>query len=206
MIKGIAYDLDGTIIDSEPVHRSAWIKAAAKTGISLSEEMLMSQRGKTDAEFTRTVHPSFSPDEINEFVALKQGYVSDTILNAVIFPGFQAVLNELQTKNIPVGICTSAGRWFVDKVIEKYPFLKIVTISSDMVSKGKPDPEPILLTFKNMGVKIEEGLYIGDAYNDYLAAKAAGCDFVHFGALRDPRVPKDVPGILRHEEIKRFLS
>jgi beta-phosphoglucomutase-like phosphatase (HAD superfamily) len=207
ILKGIAYDLDGTIIDSLPVHERGWLVAAKLVDLDIPFEKLKSMKGIPDEEWGAQVIKD--PARAAAYVKAKQAYVNEHIGEAKIFPEFFTTEAALRKKSIPVWIYTSSYRWFVKRLLEEFPaFRDIPIVDRDMVKKGKPDPEGILLTFSKMSIRPQEGIYVGDAYVDYLAAKRARTTFLYYhpGHPHDPRVPEDAQTITAHSDVLRTLS
>ena len=210
-IEGIIYDLDGTIIDTSALHQSGWIHAATVYGVKLTAEMLQKQSGMPDADAAKMMLGNIGSSadvELQEFIKAKQNYVLKNIGNAKVFPDFLETHIDLIRNDAKVWICTSAAKFFMDAVFENIPELvafKDKVVYREMCAKGKPDPEPLLLTAKKMDVVIWQCLYIGDAYNDYLAALRAGCLFRYFlRGTRDEKIPL-VKAIFNHKEILNIL-
>jgi beta-phosphoglucomutase-like phosphatase (HAD superfamily) len=209
-IKGVIYDLDGTIISTQKLHESAWIYAAKKLGLSITEKMLFDQRGISDEISAAAILPSNKRNLINDFVEIKKSYVNDNIDKISIFPGTIETIHKLKNKKINVYICTSARENFVRKILEFFPELKECNIIwREMYKNEKPMPESLNLTIKKMGINNSQVIYIGDALNDYKTSINANVRFIYFYPKEnssDARIPKDVFVISSHKEIVDLLD
>lgn len=207
MIKGVAYDLDGTIINTESLHKNGWLHAGKVYGVEITPRMLLEQAGMSDDAATRMMSPTFDEREVVAFVKEKQKYVAMHASEVKLFDGFFEAIDLLEERGIPVWICTSAYKWFVDEVYRGIPGLKrFQIVYREMFVSGKPDPEPLLLTFSKMGISPKDAVYVGDAFNDCQASAAAGCRFVLFGKNDDKRFPDGVLAIRKHVEIVDYLG
>lgn len=211
MIKGIIYDLDGTIISTTELHEKAWIAAGEIVGINIPKDFLSNQKGMTNEAAAKLLIPD-DEEKLKSFVKEKEKYVVENVEKVNLFDGFEEIYKYFLSNNIKVWICTSAPKVFFEKVCNGIPFLsqfKNNTVWREMYINGKPDPEPILQTIAKMGLADKETVYVGDAYSDYLSATNAGCTFIYFyndEKNRDSRIPIKTPKISRHEELITFLN
>ena len=93
------------------------------------------------------------------------------------FPGIPAVLEEMTERGIPLAIVTSKRRemalWTLDVCGQRQRFPTVVT--ADDITKGKPDPEPVLLALEWLGIAPSPRvLFVGDSVHDVRAGQEAG--------------------------------
>jgi phosphoglycolate phosphatase-like HAD superfamily hydrolase len=209
-IKGVIYDLDGTIISTQKIHEDAWVYSAGKIGISLTEEMLLDQRGVSNEESALKMLPEGKKHLLEEFIKIKNDYVENNINKIIIFPNIVDTMNDLVKDNIKVSICTSAKEDFVSHVLKRFPSLKEYNIVwRELYKEEKPLPESLELTTGRMGLMNKEVLYVGDALNDYRTSINAKIDFIYFcpnESVKDYRIPNDIHLISDHKEIFTFLN
>ena len=209
-IKGIIYDLDGTIISTQKLHEDAWIFAAEKFGVILTNEMLFNQRGISDDAAALILLPEEKKDLINDFITAKKDFVDKNVSQSKIFPDAIESINKLIKNGYKVSICTSAKEGFVKKVLDNFPELKKYNIIwREMYKEEKPSPEAINLTLDKMGIKNSRVYYIGDALSDYKAGVAAKVKFIYFCPdikNRDSRIPRAVLVISSHKQIFEWLN
>lgn len=209
-IKGIIYDLDGTIISTQKLHKNAWLSAAEKFGVSLTEEMLFNQQGVSDETSAPTMLPSDKKHLIEDFIKAKKSYSNENIGQTSIFPDVIKTIDKLISEGINVWICTSAREGFVKKVLDVFPELgKYGTIWREMYKEEKPSPEALNLTMKKMGINNDQVIYVGDALNDYKTSVNANVGFIYFCPeenSKDVRIPNDIPAITNHKEIFNLIN
>ncbi len=209
-IKGVIYDLDGTIISTQNLHENAWLSTANKFGIKLTRRKLLDQRGISDKAFASAVFTGDKKKLIDDFVNAKREYVSENIDQISVFPDGMKALDELTKRNFRVWISTSSGKNFVKKILDIFPELKKYGIVwREMYLGEKPSPEILDLTVKKMGLKKSEVIYVGDALNDYETSVNGGVKFVYFCPKensKDSRIPQNIPVISNHEEIMIYLE
>jgi phosphoglycolate phosphatase len=205
-LKAIFYDLDGTIIDTVPLHREAWRFAADKFGITFTPQMLLDQKGMAGDEFSRMVMKEggmADRESEKKFLDIKIGYLAKNYSQARVFEGFMETYTELQKRGLKVLICTGMTERFV-KMIPQLKSFEDNIVWREMYGHGKPAAEPLLVSAAKAQIDPGDCAYVGDAYNDYLAAKAAGMEFFYFdppGSKVDPRL-ECVSNVLRcHADI-----
>jgi len=209
-IKGVIYDLDGTIISTQKLHENAWIYAGKKFNVSISQEMLLNQRGISNEAAALIILPVEKRNLTNKFIAAKVNYVNENIYQVKLFPDIMATLKQLSENNYKVWICTSAGKDFVEKVLKSSNELKGYDIIwREMYDNEKPSPEALILTIEKMGLTNTQICYIGDALSDYKTSINAKVKFVYFCSdikKKDSRIPESIPIIYFHKKIFKFLD
>ncbi len=209
-IKGVIYDLDGTIISTQKLHESAWIYTSKKFNVSISQEMLLNQRGISNEAATLMMLPVDKRNLTDEFISTKVNYVNENIRQVKLFPDIITTLKELSESNYMVWICTSAGKDFVKKVLKNSNELKKYNIIwREMYNNEKPSPEALNLTIKKMGLINSQVYYVGDALSDYKTSISAEVKFIYFCSNiknKDERIPESISAISLHKEIFRFLE
>lgn len=209
--KGVIYDLDGTIIITTDLHDEGWLEAGRCLNIPIPEEFLLNQKGKTEEAAARELLGKRFDEHGKTMIQIKQAYAINNCATATLFEGFLDTYRKLTENGIKAWICTSASKGFVSSVFKTLPQLQDLankTVFREMYKEGKPNPEPVLLTAKLMGLPVEECVYVGDAYNDYLAATRAGSEFAYACRSqtdKDPRIPTAIPVISDHTQILSII-
>ncbi len=209
--KGVIYDLDGTIIVTTDLHEQAWLEAGRCLNINVPEEFLKNQKGITDEAGARLLLGERFDEHGKNFIRIKQTYAVNNCTIIKLMDGFPKTLEQLTEKGVKTWICTSAHKEFISAVFNSLPQLQTLadkTVFREMYKEGKPNPEPILLTAKLMDLPIQDCIYVGDAYNDYLAASRAGSKFVYICknlSEKDSRMPNNVPVISNHTQVLTLI-
>lgn len=200
-IRGVAFDLDGTLVDSAPGLTAAVDNALyalelpvageerVVTWIGNGADVLM-QRALTWARQERVTlraaqgKPSVDHDDIP--VAEQQAilrklfdryYAEVAEEGSFLFPAVADTLGALHAKGLPLALVTNKPTPFVAPILESLDIAKYfsVVIGGDDVKNKKPHPDPLLLVAEKLGLAPAELLFVGDSRNDIQAAKAAGC-------------------------------
>ena len=183
--KAVFYDLDGTIIDSIALHREAWNFAANQFGINLKPRTLIELKGTEGNEVARLIMREYGlSNKKNEekILKIKRDYLAKNYDQAKIFQGFFETVEELQKMGLIISICTTMTERFVKMIAQLKSFENNI-VWREMYDFAKPAAEPLLVTAAKAQIIPSDCAYVGDTYNDYLSAKAAGMEFFYFNPL-----------------------
>jgi HAD superfamily hydrolase (TIGR01509 family) len=175
-IKGIVFDMDGVLIDSEPVHIEAWNDVFAEFNLHFSHEWFNQWIGVSDKNFTSKIIQEFNiATDADKLLQDKRRVFEAKIAQGV--PSHKGV-KELMPKlhNFDKAVATSSNRSGAMISLEgagliSY-FKKIVT--ADDVLNHKPNPDCYLKAAHDLGFEPSECIGIEDSVSGIKAAKAAG--------------------------------
>ncbi|KAA3639117.1 MAG: HAD family phosphatase [Bacteroidetes bacterium] len=178
MVKGIIFDMDGTMIDNMMVHHRAWQKTLAGIGLELTlEEVKEKIHGINEEILKRIFGDRFTPEERRRISAEKEAAYRQIFLPELkLLPGLSGFLDELKSADIPMAIGTAAPRENVNFVMENLDLRSYFTgvFDAQSVSRGKPDPEIFEIAAASMGLAPNECLIFEDSVTGAEAAKRAG--------------------------------
>lgn len=179
MIKGLLFDLDGTLLDSAP-----------DFVYCLNSLLEKYQKPPTDADLIRSyvsdgsamlVKLGFKIEEDHpEFEKLKKEFL-DSYKNNLgkfsnLFSGASELIEKIKLNNLKWGIVTNKPYIYASKIIEETPDLSscMTLVCPDHLKKAKPSPEGILLACNQLNLNPKEVIYFGDHQKDLMASRAAG--------------------------------
>ncbi|MEB5923485.1 phosphoglycolate phosphatase [Franconibacter daqui] len=200
-IRGVAFDLDGTLVDSAPGLAYAvdsalyalelpqageprvitWIGNGADV---LVQRALKWAREEKAAQRIAAGKPALDAMDIPEeeqarmLRKLFDRYYGDVVEeSSFLFPDVEQTLHALHDNGMPMALVTNKPTPFVAPLLEALGIAKFFTviIGGDDVTNKKPHPEPLLMVLEKLGLTAPELLFVGDSRNDILAAQAAGC-------------------------------
>jgi HAD superfamily hydrolase (TIGR01509 family) len=178
LIQAIVFDLDGLMVDSEPLARQAWNMALRPFGRTLDEEtyrQIIGLRLDYSSKVVQTVLDlPISPEELAD---QKEHYHSKIRLEKVpLMPGLDPLMEALEKRNIPWGIATSSYRSHAVDVLSQLPYAGSCSaiVSGEEVVHAKPAPDIYLLAAERLGQRPESCMALEDSVPGAQAAVAAG--------------------------------
>lgn len=179
---GYIFDLDGTLIDTMPLHYRAWDAAMRKVGLTcpLDEDLFYSFGGVPTRRVAELIaeHYKLTIDPHAVFHH-KESLFMEIQADAQLIEPVVAFARRVAATH-PVGIASGGPRDVVRRSLELSGLASLfpVVVSADDVTHGKPAPDMFLLAAKQMGVPPKECLVFEDAEPGMRAAEAAGMRWV----------------------------
>lgn len=193
MIKGIIYDMDDLMVNSDPLHARTWEILFKKHGYSfneLPENMKADFIGMRVIDILKEIVEHFNLDsDIGKLYQERTDIFLDLVKNELeAMPGLHGSLDLLREHKYPIALASSGVKKYIDLVLDKFNIAKYfdAIISGDDVGKGKPDPETYKVAARKLSLLPSECLVLEDASKGIEAAKKAGC--ICF-AIKNPNTP-----------------
>lgn len=190
MIKAILFDVDGVIVDSSD-HNLAYKKQLFENAgyKDIRKEFLDNQSKPTkqvieDALADRKIT---SRDEIDRVFAFAQDEaLREKIVHMLVFPDSLEEVLETLKNNYTLGIVTSRIKFGMKDIFGQRPIEKYFdcVVCYEDCKNHKPHPEPLLNACKQLMIKPDEAIYIGDMETDILAADAINMRSIHFSKIK----------------------
>ncbi|MDF2802995.1 MAG: HAD-superfamily hydrolase, subfamily variant 3 [Anaerocolumna sp.] len=185
MLKAVIFDMDGVLIDSEPVHAKAHVKAFESINISVPLSYCYKFIGSTTSHMLGTIIDEYHiPKTVEELLVLYHTTLKDIISTEghIPIPYVVNTIKDLHENGIKLAIASSSSE---DEIKEVVDFLGVTNcfealVSGTTVANPKPAPEVFLKAVKELGVSTRECLIIEDSYNGVCAGNAAGIPVVGF--------------------------
>jgi HAD superfamily hydrolase (TIGR01509 family) len=184
VIRAIAWDIDGTLVDSEPRHHRALLAASRALGVALDDLPDQAFRGVHMLDVWEVLRPRY-PSHVGRepwLEAINRAYVADAA-PLIPIPGGSEVIQSLHAAGLSQVCVSNSNRVVVDANIVALglaPYL-VGSISLDDVSRGKPDPEPYLLACAMLGLAPHEVAAVEDSATGAASARRAGLFVIGFG-------------------------
>ena len=195
------FDLDGLLIDTEPLHARAWQEAASRFGRPLSPGELSSLRGRRRLDCAAQVcswisaSPCASPGTkpgIAELLAVRQPIAEALLVQAPPIHGAPELLQRCRDRGIPMALVTSSAEASVALKCAAHGWLGTMEAcvygDDPELRAGKPAPDPFQMAAQRLGVPSRDCWAFEDSLAGSQAALAAGCQvyvLLPEGARRD---------------------
>jgi beta-phosphoglucomutase len=178
-IRGVLFDMDGTMIDNMMVHHRTWQLVLADLELDLTlEEVRQTIHGKNEEILARLFGDKYGPAEIAEYAYLKEARYRKVFADDLaLIDGLPAFLDDLQKHQIPMAIGTAAPQENVDWAMETLNLGQYfdTVIHAGMVQRGKPDPQVFEMAAAGIGLTTSECVVFEDSPTGVKTALNAGC-------------------------------
>lgn len=190
-MKGIIFDQDGTLYDTEKLYVKSWLEAGAYYHVPITEEFtsLVSGMGVLDTidkikEHFPNVDGNAILNKCFELCMIKQ---NDELEEK---PGLHEMFDYCKQQGYRLAIASNSPKSQIEKNLAKVGLRNSVSyiVSGESIEKGKPHPDIFLDAAHNLGLEPEECYVIEDSFNGIRAGHAAGCTTI---MIPDQKQPTD---------------
>ena len=180
-MSAILFDMDGTLIDSEPLWLKAEIEVMAEVGCHWDEQDQINCLGgpaeRTERymqERSQNIKPyGYFINRLHEVMRARITNELDLIPNAL------SLLKECKDAGIKTALVTASSRDLMTIVLKRFPIGTFdVVVSGDDVEKSKPDPAPYLLAAKQLSVDISKCLVLEDSLTGVQSGLSSGAKVI----------------------------
>ncbi|MDR1964713.1 MAG: HAD family phosphatase [Planctomycetaceae bacterium] len=177
-IKAVAFDMDGLMFDTEAVYWKSATALLARRGEIYTPELCAAVMGRPPQDCFELFKKTFGlPETWQELQQESEDFFLQFLDDGFsVMPGLFELLDCLESRNVPKGICTSSALRIVSEVLQRKNLANrfdFVLTAEDIVN-GKPNPEIYLKAAKQFGVEPTEMLVLEDSVAGSLAARNAG--------------------------------
>ncbi len=179
-LKAVLFDMDGVIVDTEPLHRKAYFKTFEDLGINVNEELYASFTGNSTKKVCNTLIDVFNlditPQEIAEIKRKYFKYLFDHDTEFDLILGVYELINHYYDNGIKLVLASSASEQTINWVFEKFDLDKffVSKISGATLTESKPHPEIFIKAADIAGEERQDCMVIEDSTNGIIAAHKAG--------------------------------
>lgn len=178
--KAVLFDMDGVIVDTEPLHKKAYFQMFEVFGAAVTPELYASFAGASTKKVCQTLIDQFGLNHTTEeLIQVKRSFFKELFYNDSEFdliPGVRNLIEHYFENEIKLVLASSASQTTIEMVFEKFDLEKyfIGKISGADLQASKPHPEIFLLAAEMAKEPVENCLVIEDSTNGITAAHRAG--------------------------------
>lgn len=184
MLKALIFDMDGTLVHSDPVHLRAFAEILGPEGIVIDDELYRRAIiGHTNESIFASLLPHLSVAEHEAYADRKEAAFRRLALDLEPLEGLPELLDWADASGVKVALVTNAPLLNATHMLDVLGIAERfhVKITIDQVARGKPDPLPYLTALERLGLAAEEAIAFEDSPSGMRAAKGAG--LFSFGML-----------------------
>ena len=189
MIQTVIFDMDGVIVDTEPVHHYAYYKQFKELNITVPNEMYTSFTGFSTRNTFQTLKEAFQLEqEVEDLIQRKRTIFNDAFDSKEdldLLEGVKNLIQDLHANGIQLIVASSASKVTIDRVFTRFGLHEYFShiVSGEDFPKSKPHPA-IFEHAASLSIAPKENcIVIEDSTNGVRAAKAAGIFCVGYNSL-----------------------
>ena len=180
-MSAILFDMDGTLIDSEPLWLEAEIEIMEELGCNWDQQDQINCLGgpidKTEnymQERSNNIKPfGYFTERLDDVMEKKLSTKLNLIPNAL------EIINDCKRSELKIALVTASSGRLMKAVLKRFPVgIFDAVVSYDDVKRSKPDPEPYLLAAKTLGVDITNCVVIEDSLTGVQSGLNAGAQVI----------------------------
>ena len=178
---GVIFDMDGVLVDSAEAHFQSWQRLGRQQGVQLTQEQFSATFGRQNRDIIPLLFGEVSEPALREMADRKERIYRDLVrANPPIVEGAIDLVVSLHEAGAQLAVGSSGPRANIDLILEAMGVRDQVrvVVSSDDVSRGKPDPQVFSMACDRLGLPSRQCVVIEDAPSGVEAARAAGAHCV----------------------------
>lgn len=189
MIQTVIFDMDGVIVDTEPVHNYAYFKHFEELDIDVNQDMFTSFMGNSTRNTFQKLKAIFGLDhDVEDLIQRKRTLFNDAFdskEDLFLLEGVEKLIKDLHQNGMELIVASSASKVTIDRVFKRFklhPYFSHI-VSGEDFPKSKPDPAIFEFSADlSLGSK-QNCIVIEDSTNGVIAANAAGIYCVGYNSL-----------------------
>ena len=183
--EAILFDLDGVLLDTEPLLSNAWSETAKEYNYYISNDKLLELKGRRRRDCAKKVHKWINKDNsIEELLVIQKLKVDKELTKAKPFKGAIDLIKFCIKEKLPIALVTSSSKDSFKIKSSLNPWLNLfetkILGDDKFISAGKPSPDPYLRALKILNVDPKKTWVIEDSYAGSVSGLKAECNLLFF--------------------------
>ena len=180
MIQTVIFDMDGVIVDTEPVHHYAYNEHFRQLNIDVTPEMYASFTGNSTKNIFERLKVQFNlAEDVVSLVETKRNLFNDAFdskEDLYLLDGVEDLIKDLHSNGMQLVLASSSATVTINRIFNRFGLHKYFTyiVSGEDFPKSKPHPAIFLKAAELSETPVENCIVIEDSTNGIMAAKAAG--------------------------------
>ena len=195
MLKALLFDLDGTLADTNSVHRVTWAEALRPYGYDVTWDFYREHiTGRVTTEIVADLLPDFSTEEGRELIESKEADFREQAGTLEPLPGLLDFVQKGREKEMKIALVTNAPKENAFTVLQVLGLDDAFdpVILADEVGSGKPDPAPYNAALQALDVSAKEAVAFEDSASGIASSVAAGIPTVGIASTQEPEELEDI--------------
>ncbi|MBN3922711.1 HAD family phosphatase [Nostoc sp. NMS4] len=189
MLSAILFDLDGTLVNTEPLHYKAWHETLISYGLEIDEEFYKTRmNGGLNSQVIASILPSLSSKEGQKLAEKKETRFHEFALELKPLDGLAKILRWSQKCGLKRAVVTNAPRQnaiLTLKVLGLTNAFDTVILAEEAVA-GKPDPAPYRLALHRLNISPESAIAFEDSPTGICSSVGAGIYTIGIASSQNP--------------------
>lgn len=180
MIQTVIFDMDGVIVDTEPVHHYAYNQHFKQLNIDITPEIYASFTGNSTKNIFEKLKTQFNlKDDVATLVETKRNLFNDAFdqkQDLYLLDGVEDLIKELYVNGMQLVLASSSAHVTINRIFNRFGLHHYFThiVSGEDFPKSKPNPAIFLKAAELAKTSVENCIVIEDSTNGIKAAHAAG--------------------------------
>jgi HAD superfamily hydrolase (TIGR01509 family) len=190
MLAAILFDLDGTLVNTDPIHYAIWQKMLLEYGLEIDEAFYKSRiSGGLNPEILKDILPQLSPEEKEKFADDKEAIFRQEAASLQRLPGLTELLawsEKHQLKRAVVTNAPKANALFMLAALGLETAFDTIILAEEEIA-AKPDPAPYKAALKRLGITAEQAIVLEDSPTGIRSAVGAGIRTIGVASTHNPQ-------------------
>ncbi len=178
MLKGVIFDMDGLMFDTEQIWQKNWNLIADEMGIKLAEDFKYNICGTSGALMNSVIEKFYGVEDGSGIAADCRKRVHDDLMESTPEkPGVHEILEFFRDNGVRIAVASSSSVEQIKRNLQNtdtQDFIEVIVSGSEL-KRGKPAPDIFLAAAERLGLDPKECYVFEDAFNGVMAGHAAGC-------------------------------
>ncbi|MCC5639734.1 HAD-IA family hydrolase [Nostoc sp. CHAB 5844] len=191
MLAAILFDLDGTIVNTDPIHYKAWQQMLSSYSIEIDETFYKSRiSGRLNPEIVKDILPQLSVAEGQKFADDKEALFRQLASHLQPLSGFAELIAWTDTHQLKRALVTNAPRLNAEFMLEVLGVKEVfhTVILAEDCTAGKPDPAPYQVALNKLEINAENAIALEDSPSGIRAAVAADIPTIGIASTHNPQI------------------